>query len=363
MIGTQFLGVPTDKGGAIEYLSFNLAKGLSQKEFEVTYFSVDPKIKFSSVPLLNIERFPAKKTNALFFSFFVLFKSLFKKTDAVYVSGCSMIFAGLILSKIKRTPLIYHEFNHNPWIKPNNFFYDFLARFSVKHSDYTLIAGNSIIQSVIEQTKIPEKKILQLPDFVVLDEFPFSPEKKQKKILFVARLVKHKGIDFVLNLTKKSGFEKWIFEIIFPEPDSTEEKNYLKKIKSLVDSSKKKVSFRSGISRKELIKAFSSASILVLPSSQESFGMVLAEAMACFTPCVAFSIGGTTEIIEDNINGFLVKLNDFDLFEKKLLELTQDEKKRISFGFKARKKIEEKFSFVNSLNSFEQFLKKILVKK
>ena len=31
MIGTQFIGVPADSGGAIEYLSFNIAEGISKK--------------------------------------------------------------------------------------------------------------------------------------------------------------------------------------------------------------------------------------------------------------------------------------------------------------------------------------------
>ena len=64
MIGTQFIGVPTNSGGAIEYLSFNIAKGLSEKGFEISYFSVDPSIKFSPASEnLVIERFPLKKTN------------------------------------------------------------------------------------------------------------------------------------------------------------------------------------------------------------------------------------------------------------------------------------------------------------
>ena len=84
MIGTQFIGVPANKGGAIEFLSFEIAKGLSEKNFSISYFSVDPSIEFSSKNL-SVERFPLKKTNAFFFSLFVLYKSLFKKFDAVYV--------------------------------------------------------------------------------------------------------------------------------------------------------------------------------------------------------------------------------------------------------------------------------------
>jgi len=362
MIGTQYIGVPTDSGGAIEYLSFKIAQGLSKKGFSITYFSVNPAIKFNSENLL-IERFPAKKTNAFFFTLFVLFKSLFKKFDAVYVSGCSMIFAGLILARLKGIPLIYHEFNHNPWIKPNNPVYDFLARFSVNSSDYVIVASDFIKKAITDQTKVNGTKLKKILNFIDLTEFPFKPAKKENKILFVGRLVKHKGIDFLTELIKKSDFKQWVFEVIAPKACSEEEKNYFKKLNSLSKSNGKKFVLKTNLSRKQLIEEFTSASILLLPSSQEAFGMVLTEAMACFTPCVAFSAGGTKEIIDNNINGFLVEINNKKLFEEKLKELINDREKRVSFGLKARQKIEENFSFDKAIIEFENFFNEILVKK
>ncbi len=358
MIGTQFIGVPADTGGAIEYLSFKLAQGL-KKDFNITYFSVNPKIKFNSEKNLVIERFPAKKTNGFFFSLFILRKALFRKFDGVYVSGCSMIFIGLLISKIKGIPLIYHEFNHNPWLKPNNKLYDFLAKFSVIQSDYVLIASDLIKQKVIEITEVNSKKIIKKTNFISLNEFPVKPEKKENKILFVGRAVKHKGIDFLIKLAEKD-FIGWNFEFIFPKTFSEEEKNYSDKIQKLVKSSKRKITLKQNLSRKDLIKEFSSASILILPSSMESFGLVLIEAMACFTPCIAFSVGGTKEIIKDNQNGFLVELNNQRLFEERLTELIKNEKKRISFGLNARKTIEEKFSFNAVIKEYTAFFNKVI---
>lgn len=360
MIGTQFIGIPTDSGGAIEYLSFNMAKGLSEK-FNVTFFSVDPSIK--SNQNFVIERFPSKKTNGLFFTLFVFFKSVFKKFDAVYVSGCSMIFVALIISKLKGIPLVYHEFNHNPWIKSKNWFYDSLAKFSVRACDYVIIASDCIKREIINQTGIEETKIYKITNFVSLNEFSSQPKKKEKKVLFVGRMVKHKGIDFLIELIKKKNFNHWKIHFVSPKINSLEEKICFSKLNSLKNSVKGKFFLNQNLSRKELIQEYSSASILVLPSSQESFGMVLIEAMASFTPCIAFSVGGTTEIIDDNKNGLLVELNNFKSFEQKLRELMDNENKRISLGLNARKKVEENFSFINVIKEFECFFNKILVKK
>ncbi len=52
--------------------------------------------------------------------------------------------------------------------------------------------------------------------------------------------------------------------------------------------------------------------VLVLPSRQEPFGTVLAEAMAVGTPVVATRVGGLAEVVEDGVTGRLVDPGDPD---------------------------------------------------
>jgi len=55
-----------------------------------------------------------------------------------------------------------------------------------------------------------------------------------------------------------------------------------------------------------LIDLYRKADILVLPSTYESFGIVLAEAMCLGLPIVATGVGGIPELVEDGVNGILV---------------------------------------------------------
>lgn len=64
--------------------------------------------------------------------------------------------------------------------------------------------------------------------------------------------------------------------------------------------------------------------VMVLATENETFGLVLIEAMMCGVCVVASDSGGPLEIIDDGINGLLFKTFDADDLSKKLLELSQD---------------------------------------
>ena len=55
---------------------------------------------------------------------------------------------------------------------------------------------------------------------------------------------------------------------------------------------------------------YNAADVLVNPSSQESFGYTVCEAMACGTPAVGFPIGGIKEQIVHKENGYLARYHD-----------------------------------------------------
>jgi glycosyltransferase involved in cell wall biosynthesis len=61
--------------------------------------------------------------------------------------------------------------------------------------------------------------------------------------------------------------------------------------------------------------------VLVLPSHQEPFGTVLAEAMAVGTPVVATRVGGLAEVVDDGVTGRLVAAGDTDALAAAVLEV------------------------------------------
>ncbi len=103
---------------------------------------------------------------------------------------------------------------------------------------------------------------------------------------------------------------------------------------------------------KNVKEVFLKSSIFALPSRYEGFGLVLIEAMECGVPCVAFDCEcGPSEIIEDDVDGYLVPQNNIDIFSKMLLKLALDINLRKSMGQKAKQNV-KRFQIEYIMNSW-----------
>ena len=83
----------------------------------------------------------------------------------------------------------------------------------------------------------------------------------------------------------------------------------------------------------DIFEKYKENSILLLTSIYEPFGLVLPEAMSCGLPVVSFDCPyGPSDIINDNLDGFLVKSGDIDCFVNRICCLINDQKLRIKIG-------------------------------
>lgn len=83
---------------------------------------------------------------------------------------------------------------------------------------------------------------------------------------------------------------------------------------------------------------YTEASIALLTSRKEGFGLVVTEAMECGLPVVSFKTEGPSEIIIDGENGFLIEKYDTEAFAKKIILLCNNKKMRYTMGQSAKQR-------------------------
>jgi len=83
------------------------------------------------------------------------------------------------------------------------------------------------------------------------------------------------------------------------------------------------MTFVGPVGQTELAAEMSRADCLVLPSRNDSYGMVVAEALAAGLPVVVSDMVGAAELIEPGVNGWVVPAGDVQALEARLLALAQ----------------------------------------
>ncbi|SES83842.1 N-acetyl-alpha-D-glucosaminyl L-malate synthase BshA [Anaerobranca gottschalkii] len=109
-----------------------------------------------------------------------------------------------------------------------------------------------------------------------------------------------------------------------------------------------------------IIPFLSVADLLLLPSEQESFGLVALEAMACNVPVVGSKVGGLPEVIKDGDNGYLVEVGNIGLFVQKSLAILTNDNLREIMGNKGRERAVKYFDQGKIIKEYEEFYYQIL---
>lgn len=178
----------------------------------------------------------------------------------------------------------------------------------------------------------------------------------KKLVIFVGRLDKEKGIDYLVRAAKDINGEVYILG----------GGDYDKELKKITKDLKlKNVKFLGYFGKeylKELRQFYRKANVVVVPSTvKEALGLVILEAMAAQTPVVASNIGGIPNIVKDGKTGFLVRPRNPKDIAEKVNKILNNEKLEKAIGERCRRLIEEKFTWqkaaVTINNSYEQTLR------
>jgi glycosyltransferase involved in cell wall biosynthesis len=98
------------------------------------------------------------------------------------------------------------------------------------------------------------------------------------------------------------------------------------------------------VAHDELERLYARAAVVVLPSYREGLPLCVIEAMAHGRPVVASAVGGTPELVEDGVTGFLVEPGDVEGLRSAIGRLLADPGLRRRMGLAGRERIVERCS-------------------
>lgn len=192
----------------------------------------------------------------------------------------------------------------------------------------------------------------------------FVPSKepiiKDADVLFVGRIQQTsewKGLDVLLDairLLKARG--NYITLKVAGDGDAVAQYQQKAEKMGIID----RVKFVGQMDGDHLVQTYQQAKITVLPSKTEaeSFGMVLAEAMACELPVVGSNIGGIPNVIKHEVNGLLVPARDPAALADALERLLRDESLRRAYGSAGRQRVVEQFSLLHQVSANKRLLER-----
>jgi glycosyltransferase involved in cell wall biosynthesis len=199
-----------------------------------------------------------------------------------------------------------------------------------KEADTIFVCSDFVARSMCEQG-VPANKLRRVD--LGFDPGRFGPGPKPDqvfRVLFVGLITLRKGLVYLLEAFKKLNLPDAELVLVgWKAPDS---RAFLPQYEGIY----RHVPY---VPQEELPAQFHAASVLVLPSLEEGFGMVVYEAAACSLPVIITNNVGAA--IRDGQDGYVVPIRDVDALSERLLQLYEDHSLRREMGESARQFVQQ----------------------
>ena len=244
------------------------------------------------------------------------------------------------------------------------------------HERRTLLNSDAII-SVSEYTGILTKKLFNIikefsviPNGIDKDNFSIkeNPDVETDTILYFGTLIRKKGL-LELPLIFNKVYEKNSkAKLVLVGKDSSDaisgNSSTWQMMQPLFSNEAlNNVTYLGSVTYDEIKQHISKAKVCVFPTFAEALPVSWIEAMAMQKPIVASNVGWATEVIEDEVSGFLAHPKDHELFSKRILQFLDDESLCKTMSKAARKRVETTFDSKVVMEQNIKFYNTILEKK
>lgn len=179
-------------------------------------------------------------------------------------------------------------------------------------------------------------------------DIPDTPKKKVNRILFAGRLFERKGAQYLIEAVKLLKLKDWDVTIVGDGPMRKQLEQQAKGYQN--------ITFTGWLPREKLQKLYATSKIFVFPSTAESFGMVLAEAMAAEMAVITSNDSACPEVVGDT--GILVPPQDAHRIADALRTLIAHPSEITRLGKRARKRVLSRFTWGQCATQYHELYQK-----
>jgi len=299
-IAPPWFAVPPSGYGGIEWIVASLADGLVQAGHDVTLHAAGGSVTkamlqtvFDTAPSLHIGDPWYEATHAV--AAYIdpnRFDIIHDHTGAIGPAIAAVI--------TDRPPVV--NTLHGAWTDANERLYraisDRLALVAISHDQASRTPQGVRVTEVVHNG-------------IALERYPFQASKEDF-LLFVGRASADKGPEVAVEVARQVGLPL-VMAIKVNEPLEIE---YFKTMIAPAMHGAD-VDVRTGVEHDEKVDLMGRARAVLVPIRwDEPFGLVMAEAMACGTPVVAYRRGAAPEIVVDGLTGYLIEPGDLGAFAR-----------------------------------------------
>jgi glycosyltransferase involved in cell wall biosynthesis len=190
----------------------------------------------------------------------------------------------------------------------------------------------------------PEARLRLMPYFIPEREAETAPEQAPRRLLFVGRFIRHKGIDLMLRALVPV-FERLpdvALDVVGEGLDYPE----LQAARALLDARglAQRVTWHGWKTAGEIQALYDRCTLTIFPSVYaEAFGIVGIESQMAGRPVVAFDVGGVSDWLRDGENGLLPKAGDVEAMTAAVTALLEEPALYARLAEGAARSVRERF--------------------
>lgn len=292
----------------------------------------------------KLDQIGAKRIFSLIVLFcysFILLKKL--KPDIIHSHSADMGFVISFACRLYGIPIVdaVHGFTFPD--PQHSLFKRYSELFFLKHSNFKSIMSEDGYGKDFFQ-KYNLKNFVYIPNGIDLSSFQKELKISSKKIniLFIGRLEKQKGLEYLMEALRILKDQTQNFEVKIVGDGSE-----LVTLKTLVEKYglNKFVKFIGKVNHSQTVKYYFASDIFVLPSIWEGFPVTLLEAWGAKLPTIITNVGGIAKICKNNINAIIVPPRNPGEIAKSILTLINDSNLGNELGERGYKLVKSKYTW------------------